>query len=203
MVKNRKIVNQRLANPSDARAVRSREALRAALLTLIKDRPLEQITIQDITDQAGVSYPTFFRQFASKEQILEDIAQAEIRQLLSLTMPLFDADQQEQSLRALCDYVNNNRSLWTSLLTAGAASAMREEFIRLAEEIAVARDRTGERANPWLPIDLAGRFVVSGIFEILSWWMRQPKNYPVENIIKLLDVLVVRSTARPLDVTLT
>ena len=195
-------VNQRLSNPKDARALRSREALHNALLELIVEKPLEQITIQAVTDRAGVSYPTFFRQFSSKEQILEDIAQEEIRQLLAVTLPLFQTDEQDQSLLALCQYIDDNRALWATLLTAGASAAMREEFIRITDEVALDRESVGERANPWLPTELAGRFVVSGIFEILSWWMRQPENYPIENVVTLLDVLVVRSTARPVDVEL-
>lgn len=195
-------MNQRISNPRDARALRSRDALRGALLRLVERKPLEQISIQDITSEAGVSYPTFFRQFSAKEELLEDIAEDEIRRLLSLTMPLFNESQQEKALQTLCHYVNEHRSLWTILLTAGAATAMREEFIRIAEDIAKTRDRTGERANPWLPIDLAGRFVVSGIFEILAWWLRQPEDYPVENIMTFLDVLIVRSTARPVDIKL-
>ena len=195
-------MKQRLSNPRDARAIRSREALRTAFLNLIEEKPLDQITIQDITDRAEVSYPTFFRQFSSKEKLLEDIAQAEIRQLFALTMPLFESHQQQESLQTLCYYINENRALWTSLLTAGAASAMRDEFIRIAEDITRTREQAGGRANPWLPIDLAERFVVSSMFEILSWWLRQPEDYPIENVMTLLDVLVVRSTARPIDIKL-
>ncbi len=195
-------MNQRISNPRDARVLRSREALRSALLRLLEQKPLDQISIQDITSEAGVSYPTFFRQFAAKEDLLEDIAEDEIRRLLSLTMPLFDEQQQKQALQALCEYVNDHRSLWTVLLTGGAATAMREEFIRIAEEIGRTRDHKGERTNPWLPLDLVGRFVVNGIFEILAWWLRQPEDYPMENVMTFLDVLVVRSTAQPVDVKL-
>ena len=79
------------------------------------------------------------------------------------------------------------------LLNGGAAHIMREEFRRIAEEMAYSRPR----ANPWLPVELAAPFVTSGIFEILAWWLRQPEDYPLDDIVALFDALIVDVTARP------
>jgi AcrR family transcriptional regulator len=187
-----------MSRPEDARALRSRDALQVALLALIDERPFENISIRDITNRAGVSYPVFFRRYATKEQLLDDIATGEIRQLLSLTSPIFEADKQTESLKALCAHIDEQRVLWTRLLTGGAASAMRGEFRRIAKEIGDTR----EQANPWLPRDLAASFVVAGLFEILAWWLRQPVDYPMENVIKIIDALIVRATVQPRDVQL-
>lgn len=189
---------QRMSRPDDARALRSRKSLHEALLTLLEKQPLEQISIRDITAQAGVSYPVFFRRYQTKEQLLEDIATSEVRQLLALTTPVFDAEAGNVSLRALCDYIDAHRSLWSRLLIGGAASAMHEEFRRIAKEMG----ETRERQNPWLPVELASSFTASGLFEILAWWMRQPADYPIENVVTIIDTLIVRSTARPVDVHL-
>jgi AcrR family transcriptional regulator len=184
--------------PDDARAQRSIEALRAGFLALIERKPLDQIFIKEITDEAGLSYPTFFRRFASKEDLLEHIAAEEVRTLLSLGQSAMDRKAAGSSRRML-EYVQDHRKLWTVLLTGGAASAMRQEFMRVAREIASA----GPRINPWIPLDLAVSFVANGIFEILAWWMRQPADYPLENVLKLFDALIVDSTARPRNIVLT
>ena len=186
----------RMSRPNDARALRSREALKTALLALIEESPFEQIAIRDITNRAGVSYPVFFRRYKSKESLLDDIAAEEVRRLLTLTMPIFTARQQKESLQALCGYVEEHRTLWTRLLTGGAGPIMRAEFMRIAKEVGSKEPR----ANPWLPTELAAAFVVSGLFEILAWWLRQPADSPVENVITFIDTLIVRSTARPVDV---
>lgn len=189
---------KRMARPDDPRALRSREALRNALLSLVEERPFEQINIRDITSRAGVSYPVFFRRYQTKEDLLADIATEQVRQLLTLTVPVFHAQAQDECLHTLCGYVEDHRLLWTRLLTGGAAPAMREEFRRISLELADRRPR----ANPWLPVDLATSFVVGGLFEILAWWLAQPTDYPTENVVKIIDTLIVRSTARPVDVQL-
>lgn len=182
--------------PDDARAQRSIEALRAALLDLIERKPFEQITIRDITDAADLSYPTFFRRFASKEALLEDIAAAEVGRVLHLGEQAFEQRERPDSGAALCAYVQEHRRLWTVLLTGGAASAMRREFTRISREIAQSR----ARANPWIPIDLASAYTTSGIFEILTWWMQQPEDYPIENVIQYFDALIVDVLGRPRNI---
>lgn len=189
---------QRMSRPDDARALRSRASLREALLALVEERPFDQITIRDITAKAHVSYPVFFRRYQSKEDLLGDIATGEVRRLLTLTTPIFNANRQAESLRALCRHVDEHRILWTRLLTGGAGPIMREEFKRIAREIGDSHPRI----NPWLPRELAESFVVGSLFEILAWWLSQPQDYPIENVVTIIDTLIVRSTARPVDVNL-
>jgi hypothetical protein len=54
----RKIHMPHLKTAQDARAVRTREALRRALLRLLDLKSLEQITIRDICEVADVGYTT-------------------------------------------------------------------------------------------------------------------------------------------------
>jgi AcrR family transcriptional regulator len=187
-----------MSRPNDPRALRSREALRQGLLALVEERPFHDITIRDITTRAGLSYPVFFRQYASKEALLADLATEEVRCLLAHSYPLLDQLRPSNSLHEMCVYVQARRTLWKSLLTTGAASAMREEFARISAEIG----QTGPRNNPWLPVSLASAFVAAGIFEILAWWLAQPDDYPMQNIETFLERLVARPTARAQDVKL-
>ena len=69
-----KIYRPHLSTARDARAVRTREALRRALLDLLEDKSLEQITIRDITAAAGIGYTTFFRHHPTTESLLDDLA---------------------------------------------------------------------------------------------------------------------------------
>jgi hypothetical protein len=98
----------------------------------------------------------------------------------------------------MCAYIHAHRRLWSVLLNGGAAGAMRNEFMRVAREIAEA----GPRANPWIPIELAVPYVTSGVFEIFAWWMRQPEDYPIDNVINLFNALIVDVAGRRRDVSL-
>jgi AcrR family transcriptional regulator len=184
--------------PDDPRVQRSVEALREALLGLLKTRRFDQIEIKDITDAAGVSYRTFFRRFAGTDELLEEIATSEVRNLLALGEAAMATREQQGSIESMCDYIQRHRKLWTVLLTGGAASAMREEFMRVARATAI----KGPRINPWLPLELSVPFVTNGIFDIFAWWMGQPEEYPIEKVVKLFNILIVETVARPRNISL-
>jgi AcrR family transcriptional regulator len=174
----------------DARQVKTDRALRAALLALVQTRPLDEITVRDIVAEAGVGYATFFRHYHSKGALLDAIAAEEIEVLIGLASPLLNPEDTRATCLALARYVDEHRTIWTALLTGGAAGAMREQFSRFAStttEWAVSESQ-------WLPTDLGVIFGVAATVEILAWWLRQAPNYSVERIAEILDRLVITPT---------
>jgi AcrR family transcriptional regulator len=172
---------------TDVRMLRTRESLHRALLALLERKQLDQISVRDIVAEAGVGYATFFRHHPSKEDLLNEIAAEQVGQLMQLTMPLLDPTDTRVSCLALCKYVNKHRTLWTALLTGGAAGALRAEFIRLAMQGA-----NNVRSHDWLPVELGTVYGVSASIEILTWWLRRPEGeYSPEQVAEFLDRLVV------------
>src|SRR5271156_5884875 len=72
----------------DARMVRTRAALRDALLALLEEKPFDEISIRDIAGRSGTGYATFFRHYETKAVLLNDIAEAEIAALIGLCLPV-------------------------------------------------------------------------------------------------------------------
>lgn len=59
-----------MAKKEDRRVLRTRQQLRAALLSLIQERGFETLSVQDIIDRANVGRATFYSHFDSKEDLL-------------------------------------------------------------------------------------------------------------------------------------
>src|SRR5262245_54225775 len=116
----------------DARLVKTDHALRHALLVLLDRKPLAQITIREIVAEAGVHYATFYRHHETKEALLEHVAADQIDELAKLALSVRDTADPETSYIVLFRYVSEHRNLWTTLLTGGAAGAMREELLRIS-----------------------------------------------------------------------
>lgn len=173
--------------PTDARALRSRAALNKALLLLLEKKPFDQITVREITKDAKIGYATFFRQFASKEELLNDLAAAQIDELLNMTIPILFRSNSFESCRALCTYVDEHRTLWAALLTGGAAGTVRSEFIRQARMWAAKTDPQ----DSWLPADLSVVYGTGGTIDLLAWWLGQRDHHSVERIAEILDRLII------------
>ena len=171
----------------DFRAIKSGQALRSALLALIERKPLDQITVREIAAEAGVHYATFFRHHPTKEALLDHVAADQIDRLVALTVPVLDRVDSRAATLALCDYVNDHRTLWTALLTGGAAAAMRAELLRISRGLAIDRAPSGH----WLPVELAVNCSVTLIFETLAWWLAQPQGAtPIAEVARILDQLL-------------
>ncbi|MBR1684696.1 MAG: TetR/AcrR family transcriptional regulator, partial [Clostridia bacterium] len=76
-----------------AQSRQSREWIATALTELMEKQPYAQITISEITRRAGVARLTFYRHYATKEEVLEDRLarifeeyEAEVNACKSMTM---------------------------------------------------------------------------------------------------------------------
>ncbi len=171
----------------DPRAVRTQEALQSAMLQLLREKALDQISVRDIVAEAGIGYNTFFRHHPSKESLLETIAAKQISTLFQLSVPVLDAKNLRAAALALLGYVSDNRLLWKTLLTGGAAAFVREEFLRHAQTVAEVRGKP----NRLMPPDLGTLLIVSSVLELISWWLRQSKPLSVEHVADILDSAIV------------
>ena len=172
----------------DPRAVRTQEALHRAMLQLLDEKSLDQITVRDIVFVAGIGYNTFFRHHPSKEALLETIAAKQISTLFQLSVPVLYSRDLNSAAIALLDYVNQNRSLWKTLLTGGAAGFVREEFLRQARAVAKVRGQH----DRLMPPDLGTTLIVSSVLELISWWLQQKKPLPVEQVAEILASAIVK-----------
>lgn len=169
---------------NDPRQIRSAKALQEALLRLLERKAFDQITVREITAEAGVHNATFFRHHADKESLLDTIAADEINRLVAFSLP---GGLTLEGNMALCEYVGTHRALWRALLNGGARSAMREEYVRLSMQVASAH--TG--AKSWLPEELAVVCSTMLIIETLSWWLGQDEGvYSCERIAGMLFRLI-------------
>lgn len=178
---------------TDPRFLRSRKALRDALLKLLKTKSFEEITIREIAATAGIAYTTFFRHHPTKESLLDGVAADEIATLVAISFPLLEAVNTRAACTALCAYVDQNRPLWTTLLTGGAANVLRSAFIEESKRITMARPKLRSR----LPPDLGNTLIASSVLEVLRWWLAQKKPSSTAAVAEILDDYVVAPVVKP------
>ncbi|MCJ2184386.1 TetR family transcriptional regulator [Novosphingobium sp. 1949] len=173
--------------PTDARQVRSRKSLNSALLSLLLEKPFDELTIREITARAGTGYATFFRHFPTKEALLSDLAMEAIDGLLLRTLPVLTTKDSLPLTHELCGFVNLHRSVWTALLTGGASSIVRAEFVRQG------RTRMAGFTTPfdWLPAELGLVHGISATIGVLTWWLKSGSQYTADQVAMLLHRMVI------------
>ncbi len=145
------------------------------------------MSIRQVTKKAGIGYTTFYRYYDSRQALLDELAADQIRKLVALTVPVMDTESSRSACLALCEYIDQHRTLWTTLLTGGAAPALRRELHALSVEAASTRYKSAS----WLPRELGISLIVSAEMDILSWWLNQPDPIPAAQVAEILDRVVV------------
>jgi len=175
---NQKVEVPETAAVTDLRVIRTRELLRNALLTLLEKQPLDQILVRDITTTARIGYATFYRHYPTKEALLDELARDQVVRLVDMALPVMDSTNTLTAYTTLFGYVNEHRLLWTTLLTGGAAGAIKQELLRVSRETAAARTPP----EKWRTAELNVILVVTCTVELLAWWLSHSDPMTVEEI---------------------
>lgn len=187
----KKLYQPHYSTTTDARVLQTRQTLRQTLLDLIDSKPLEQISIREIAAAAGIGYNTFFRHYTDKEVLLREIVTEELSELIELSVNTLDASDSSTAAKALCQFVADHDSLWSTLLNGGAANMLRDEFIDLLRETAPSRISS----TATLPADIGIKLVAVSTLELLAWWLEQAERLPVEQLATIYEQLVVKPVA--------
>jgi hypothetical protein len=88
----------------------------------------------------------------------------------------------------LCEYVQEHRVLWRTLLTGGASAAVRAEFVRQAR--AWAHDPPVTRPTV-VPVDLGTVCCAGSTIDALAWWLEREEDHSAAQIAAWIDELII------------
>ena len=182
-------------NRQDKRVRRTRKALADALIALTIEQGYEGVTIQGITDRAGVGYRTYFRHYADKEALLHDVLQntvAELRLLIETPAAANEPGYHPipvENGRIIFEHIAANSDLYRVLLSSGSAAL--EPIMAYAQREAL--DSLEQMPDPPIPPPILAQHAVATIFSLAQWWLDNEMPYPPEKMAVYLAQLLAIS----------
>lgn len=167
---------------TDPRFVRTRTALRAALLRTLDRVELAQVTIQMIVAEAGIGRATFFRHFASVDALLITVAETIIGDIVQRIAPALLKGDREAVLELAATYIAEQRRPIAAILIGGGERTRKEitdRAIASAADLPLALD-------PALPRDLAVAHIVYSAINVVAWWVTRENAHDTRQLASLL-----------------
>jgi AcrR family transcriptional regulator len=169
------------APKTDRRILRTRDALGDALVELIREKPFDEITVQQILDRAGVGRSTFYTHYVDKQDLfLSDVE--DFLQLFSTALTRNGADPMRLApVAELLAHMADVRDFVAALKATGKVDDVlmlgRGIFARSIEE---RMRRAGVVVDPAQSAVQA--YALSGsMFALIDWWIdRGMKTDPKE-----------------------
>ncbi|GAB4534037.1 MAG: TetR/AcrR family transcriptional regulator [Anaerolineales bacterium] len=168
--------------PNDRRIRRTRKLLHSALATLILARGYRNITIQDVAEHADIGYRTFFRHYASLDDLLLDMVQTvmdELDQRLNIYTPPSGDMRTEMSAKgqALFAYVREHETIFrVLLLDDGARFAIQPLLQRARQRVETA---LSDLPSNLLPHPVVANHLIISTLALMRWWLEY--DFPYEN----------------------
>ena len=107
----------------DARVRRTRDALGDALVSLMLEKPFDDITIQDVLDRAGVGRSTFYSHFSDKDDLLLSDAEEFFEGIAMALSVHGDKSDRVFPVKEFFDHVGQMREFVSALVTSGKLQA--------------------------------------------------------------------------------
>ena len=173
----------------DRRIVRTKKNIRNALLTLMVDKEMDKITIQEVADQADVDRKTIYNYYKGIGEIFGEIENELIEHFEATTRALAGEKDPKVYFRALAELIESDMELYELLMRSENSTFVTKTVVVLNEWIQRALDKTG--AMDTEKVATATEYVAAGIFCAYRRWFRSDRSKSLLKFSEELCELVI------------
>ena len=174
---------------TDPRILRTQKALAKAMIALTLEKGYEAVTIRDLAERAGIGYATFFRHYADKAALLNDVLEVFVDELLEV---LQRRAGEPGSSALIFSYIQEHQALARVLLASQGTAALvrRLQATSVAHTLAQSRPRAGSPVPP----EVAAHHLVAASISLIQWWLENDQPYPPARMGAIYDALILAPT---------
>ena len=184
--------------PVDRRSLRTRSALRDALLDLIVERGWDDIAVQDLCERANIGRSTFYTHYNNQDALLVGSLD-DLRGYLRQARREGGAADERATFGfalGLIEHAHEQRRLFRTLVGRRSGYVVQQRFREMVIKL-VGEELPAGNA-PGLPRTAAQRWIAGAFVELLGWWIEQRSPLPPPELAAMFE-----SLAQPVWVRLT
>jgi AcrR family transcriptional regulator len=192
---------------NDRRVGRTQQLLKQSLLSLIRERGFEPLTVQDIIDRANVGRSTFYAHFRDKEDLLVhglDELRTHLKEIQRQALAKRPGSDEAAFAfsRELSAHASQHADVFRAMVGKRSGVVFQRSFQKLLTELAREEIKALSPRNSRgsAPSEAVVQFVAAGLHGLLSWWadgqMRLTSD-EVDTIFRRLALPAVRSAMAP------
>ncbi|ANY69405.1 TetR family transcriptional regulator [Paenibacillus sp. BIHB 4019] len=175
----------------DRRILKSQEAIKKAVISLMSEKNFDQITIQDISDRANVSRRTIYLHYMDKFDLLDKLIEEHMNELKILCEAEVESESKDGGM-SWFEYFECHYLFFSAMLASKGAPFFRSRFLEFViEDIKRSWEMT-EGKNRGITEDVMVQFFAPAYVGIVEWWFLNGMPYSPrvmgEQVEKLLNM---------------
>ena len=173
---------------SPQRRTLTKRLIREAMLTLLKTRAIQDITVRELCDMAGVNRTTFYNHYDGVYEVLGEIEENFLMQLADQDGFANGQLDLAQHIEQLCEKLQKNRDIALLLLTNNADPNFSAKLMKLQ----ACGNVWSETVNSYSPAeyDLLAQFVSGGAYAMVCHWLEGGCRQKPRQVAQLLTKVI-------------
>jgi len=196
-------------NPKiDRRIQRTKQALRSALLELIKEKGFDAVSVEEITERANLGRATFYLHYKDKEDLLLDefreIASNRVEILSEIPVSIWKSNKDNLELAdgrsavmpllLVFEHAAQNAELYRILLRGDSSQRIGGQIRQIIADSMHAIFQTRMQSDPStapmeVPIELLASYFSGALMGSLNWWLEQGTSPQPEEMARMFQHL--------------
>jgi AcrR family transcriptional regulator len=180
----------------DHRVLMTRRLFRQALTELLRQKPLQSITVKELCQKAGVNRGTFYSHYTDIFALMEQI-EGEVSRELSDTLEDFTSRNPQSSpfsvYTSILQFFRKNSDICTVLLSGYGDRSFLEKLFQTGRESCTSVYGEMFPSASQEQLEMFYTFVSSGCVGLLRYWIDTGMALPEESLAKCLEYMVTGS----------
>ncbi len=170
------------------------QILADSIKALVMIKPVEKITIKEITDKAGVIRPTFYNHFQDKYELLEWIIHTEI---LEPAYPLIQNGLTNQAVLLVFMSLQREKDFYTRLSRMDGVITFEDMVVKCISDVLVEifTEQTSGRSRrfPWMTVEMLAEHYARSMCLAVRIWIRQGMGVSPQEMADMYEYLMSHS----------
>lgn len=171
----------------DPRVRRTRRLLQEALLGASHENGFDDITVQDITDRAGLNRATFYLHYRDKDdlltQIMKDALDALVAQVAQVGERRTSAESAQEVIAGWFKHAAAYPELYHLVLGRNDRASFSIQVRTHIEQLMTHKETERNRdRRSGVPAAMRLRFQSSACLAVIGWWLEQRMPHPPEEM---------------------
>ena len=170
------------SNTVSMKVQQTRDMIAARFMSLIKNKPLKKVSVNDICESALISRSTFYLHFEDKYQLLRYCMEAEANRWLAAAKNT----PAEDTINCILDNILENKNFYYYIFMDDSSKEETDILLSILTRIFSEKLTEKEQAGCDLPgpASILGAFYAGGIVSANIQWIQNDFNIPKEEIVK-------------------
>lgn len=191
-------------NKFDLRTIRTKNAIRDALVEAMEEKNFESITVKDITTRANINRSTFYDHYLDKYDLLATFQEEILSELINMVkgnLPNVIAEyERSTSLQApfttavsIFEYINKNSRFMNVVLSSNGDLSFQTKLKEFMWKMLIENgsDALVNEKNLLVPADYLTSYVASAHLGIIQQWLDNGRKESPEEMAHILSTITV------------